>query len=152
MINPIDAWNGIVDADQTPAALTHDGAYWPRRHKKMGKVDLNGVDLWLAPVQVPGAEIPGSEIRKYASDLPMLNGTCFQAYLRYPHLIPREWRRTDGTTLYVCFWGTDYANKSGDLNVSAIYWDEKKGAFAGTILWHGSKIWDDTYPAAILQR
>ena len=98
-----------------------------------------------------GKSIEGKKLRKkLAKDLvkgALLNANVLDYLLKYPHLIPEEWKKDEkGQTRYIFFWGTVYRYSDGDLCVRDLYWD------GGRWLWSSRWLdddWNDNNPAAL---
>lgn len=111
-----------IDCDADPFVLEGLSV---ETHQKGGilRWDPKQAQLYFPRSQEGGKPVRGDEIRQELTGLAgkqVLNACVLDWLLKYPYLIPAEWKRIEhGRAPTICFWGTIY--RSPDLRRSVRY-------------------------------
>ena len=130
----------VIDLDADP--VVPDG--WSvEAHRKDGQFtwDAAKVALFLAYGQQNGKYVEGNKLRKELAEMPVFNVNLLDYLLKFPHLIPEEWKDK-----YIFFWGTIYRGPSGHLSVRCLSFIGGSWRWSSHWLAHG---WDGDDPAAL---
>lgn len=144
----IKPFEHVINCDAAP--FIPDG-FTVEEHKKGGqwKFDPKAVAFYLSKQQKGDKYIEGNKFRKELEGKPVLNANVLDYLLKYPHLLPEEWKKDERyNTRYIFFWGTLYRNRVGSLCVRYLYWDG--GRWYSLYYWLVSN-WLAYYPAACAQ-
>lgn len=89
-------------------------------HHRMGEFewDPKRIHLYLSPKQKGKKFCNGNELREELRDKTPLNANFGDYLLKYPHLIPEEWK---GKLIFL--WGTIYRDSDGRLYVRYLVWN-----------------------------
>ncbi|MFH0951343.1 MAG: hypothetical protein V1765_02605 [bacterium] len=111
-------------------------------HKKGGRIifDPTKITLWLSDKQKTGY-ITGHELRTELTDKPVLNANVLDHLLKYPELIPEDWKGED-----TFFWNTIYRYSDGVLVVRCLRW--RGSRWHWHCYWLGSNF-DSSGPAVV---
>ena len=112
----------IIDCDADP--FVPDG--WKvEEHQKGGsfKWDPAQTLLHFFRSRRGGKVITGNEIREELAGKPVLNANVLDFLLKYPDLIPDEWKAWGPGCLSIFFWGTIYSGSRGYPIVRCLYFD-----------------------------
>jgi hypothetical protein len=106
----------IINCDADPY-VPEDWAV--EEHQKGGTWKWNPAELklYLSPKQQCDKWIKGEELRQELEGQRVSNANILDYLLKYPHLIPEEWKNK-----YIYFWGTIYRGPRGGLCVRCLYW------------------------------
>ncbi len=122
--------DGNLPPRMSPALCWIEGRGEHRRIGKVllekrtdGKLYANGVEVirYLLPYQRSRKTIRGHELRKRLKSKQVLNACILDTLLKYPELIPEDWKK--GRTY---FWGTIFQGPRRLLCVEYLYWDGQK--------------------------
>lgn len=109
----------VVDCDAFPSVP--DAKWSVADHRRCGRFVFNSSDfqLHLSPNQERGPVI-GGELSKEVGGLLVQNARLFEFLRDNPYLYPSEWKRREGVTCTVIFWGTTFNNGQGKLCVGCL--------------------------------
>lgn len=142
-IKPLDH---VINCDIDPFVPSGWGV---EEHQKGGQLkwDPARVNLFLSGLQAQGKPIDGHKLREELKGKQVLNAIVLDYLLKYPYLIPEEWKQDDkGRTRYVFFWGTIYRGSDGSLYVRGLCRDG--AGWCWLFSWLGSD-WGARSPAAL---
>ena len=102
----IAVFEHIIDLDAKPF---EPNGLTTLEHQKGGqfKWDATKVKLYLPKKQKSDSGIQSQALRKILRGQPVFNANLLDYLLKYPHLIPEEWKGKD-----VFFWGMTYRDSS----------------------------------------
>ncbi len=111
----------VIDCDTAPHT-PRDG--WSvAKHIPGGQLiwDPSRITLYLSDSQLQ-RRIKGTELSRELAEQPVLNANVLDYLIRYPHLIPEEWKVDEnGNTIYIYFFGTIYRDPDDCLRVRYLY-------------------------------
>lgn len=130
----------IIDCDADPFL---PAGWRVEEHRQGGQLEWTKslINLYLADGQKNGQWLGGHELRAVLKNQPVLNANMLDFLLKYPQLIPEEWK--NGA---VFFWGTIYRDSAVGLYVRCLYWGGGRWFWS----WYPLGVdWDASHPAAV---
>ena len=111
-------------------------------------LDGKKIDFYLSKKQKSRSYIEGNKLREELEGKPVLNANVLDYLLKYPHLIPEEWKKDkNSNTRCIFFWGTVCRHRDGNLCVRCLRWC---GGGWGWVCSRLDDVWNDIHPAALL--
>lgn len=133
----------VIDLDARPRDYKNLEAHV---HERGGRFlwDPEKVSLYTDSLQAPWPNgLRGCHLQQRLEGQLVLNANALEYLLKYPHLIPDEWKG-----LCVFFWGTTYFNHwTENWCVRYLYWSGNDWKSDDLVLEH---VWCDLGPAAVM--